>query len=129
MMSGVFMQPLWEVNNWADDNARVVLASLLTHSIVTQAPFSIDTSAYDRLIIDSILGNLRITSQDGFRPGCVAYSYVEAEGWQWFANSGLTITNTTNAEPHYLAQLWAMYLLAYGQTQYTPLYDSALAAM
>ena len=120
----------WTICTYGDDNARVVLSSMLASSALRQVPaMAADTLAFDRAALMSLLGNLRISSVSGFRAGRINFADIEASGWRAFADSGDVYGNTSSPQPHYQAQMWAAWLLAWARTGYEPFYTRAEAGI
>lgn len=127
----------WDVCTYADDNARVLTASVVASAILRGLPSTataaaaaaVDTSAWDVMILRSLLGNLRITAASGYRPGRIDYSYLASQGWRYFADASWNYTSVPSPQPHYQAQMWAMQLWAYAHTGYEPFYTAALAGL
>ena len=131
--------PSWEVCTYGDDNARVLVASLAASAALGAlggGVAAVDTRPWDRMTLKSVLGNLRIASRYGFRPGRINYPDLNDGGWQRLHNSDARYSNTSYPQPHYQAQMWAAFLLAYAQTCdaaagqcWAPLRAAALAGL
>lgn len=106
----------WSVCTYGDDNARVLVAALAASAALAALPnrTAPDTSAWDRMALKSVLGNLRIASVHGFRPGRI--NYPDLTSWQELHNSRMVYDNTSYPQPHYQAQMWAVFLLTYALT-------------
>lgn len=103
---------------------------MLASSALRHVPsFADNTLPFDRAALISLLGNLRISSSSGFRPGRINFADIEASGWEAYAASGDVYSNTSNPQPHYQAQMWAAFLLAWARTQYEPFYVRAAAGI
>lgn len=102
---------------------------LASSALRSASAFTADTLAFDRAALISLLANLRISSDAGFRPGRINYADIEASGWQAYANSGDTYSNTSSPQPHYQAQMWSAWLLAWARTKYEPFYTRAAAGI
>ena len=131
----------WAVCSYGDDNARSILATLAAAKALAGlpsgggggggAPSPQLLRAWLAMALKSVLGNLRLASARGFRPGRVDYAQVAAAagGWQRFHYSAAGYANTSTPQPHYQAQMWAVFLAAYAQTAYEPLYAAALRGL
>jgi hypothetical protein len=124
----------WAVCSYGDDNARSVLGTLAAAKALAGLPSGAPAPQLQRawlaMALKSILGNLRLASARGFRPGRVNYADVAASGgWRRFHYSGAGYANTSFPQPHYQAQMWAVFLAAYAQTAFEPLYAAALRGL
>lgn len=129
LMWGV-SQPSWEIASYGDDNARALLGSLAAVSVlrsISTAP--LDTRAWDTQLLISVLANLRITSTHGFRPGRINYADIERDGWRHYAASDATYANTLSPQPHYQAQMWAVFVWTWAHTGWEPLWAAAVAGV
>jgi len=97
--------------------------------MLKQAPFRMDTSAWDRMLTRNLLANVRLASVHGFRPGRINYPDLEANGWQHYANSGAVYNNTLWPQPHYQSYMHMSFLWAFVRTGYRPFYDKVVAAV
>jgi hypothetical protein len=123
LMAWGVSSPSWSVCTYGDDNARVLGATAVASAILGSR---FDTSAWDEGLLISLLANLRIASDGGFRPGRINYPDIEASGWEALANSGAVYANTSSPQPHYQAQMWAMFLWAWDHTGFERFYTAAL---
>jgi hypothetical protein len=98
------LSPSWQVGNYGDDNARVLLAAILASSATK-------TDRWDDHILRGLLANLRTTGKRGFRGDRVDIAPLEQHGWRHFHNA-----DTINYSPHFESGLWACYLWAYART-------------
>jgi hypothetical protein len=123
----------WSICTYGDDNARVLLASAITSAVIRKLPTVPDVrlSDWDAMNLKSMLGNLRIASVHGFRPGRINYPDVSpaSGGWQRFHNSFMTYDNASSPQPHYQCQMWAVFFWAYAHTGYDRFYTLALAGV
>jgi hypothetical protein len=119
----------WTVCTYGDDNARVLLGSMLAASALRASPYAADAPAFDHAALISLLANLRIASVDGFRPGRINFDDIERTGWQAYASSGAGYANTSSPQPHYQAQMWAAWLLAWARTGFEPFYVRAASGI
>ena len=111
--------PVYGLINWSernpvfygDDNARVILSSLKSSSLLG------DSSWLD-YILKCILANWRLTGPLGFRKARFDYpeSFPHGCDWQYYNNKELI-----HYSPHYQAYLWACYLWLYVLTGYQEL--------
>ena len=98
------ISPAWQVGNYGDDNARVLLAAILASS-------AMQIDRYDAHILRGLLANLRTTGKLGFRGDRVDVGPLEQHGWRHFHDA-----DTINYSPHFESGLWACYLWAYART-------------
>jgi len=98
--------PAWEVANYSDDDARVVLASVI-------ASACLKTDRWDENLMRILLANLRTTGTLGFRGDRIDMPQIEARGWRAYHDS-----QTINYSPHHESYLWACNIWAYKQTGY-----------
>jgi hypothetical protein len=96
---------------YGDDNARVILSSLVAASILK-------TNTWDVPILRGILGNLRTTSHWGYRPGDIVQSDLDQNGWQYYFYGDCEINNCQWPEPHFQSYMWAVFIWAYHHTGY-----------
>ena len=111
--------PVYGLINWSernpvfygDDNARVILSSLKSSSLLG------DSSWLD-YILKCILANWRLTGPLGFRKARFDYpqSFPHGCDWQYYNNKELI-----HYSPHYQAYLWVCYLWLYVLTGYQEL--------
>lgn len=131
--SPVFFQgdpnsPMYGLNNWyengpvfyGDDNARVIMATLLARSII-------DTDRWDERVLKCLLANLRTTNKLGFRYNRLEYSSFlpKDRSWSFYMNDD----EYTSYSPHYQAYLWAAYIWAYSLTGYNQFLDISKNAL
>jgi hypothetical protein len=98
------ISPSWQVGNYGDDNARVLLAAILASSAT-------NTARWDAPILRGLLANLRTTGKLGFRGDRVDIAPLEQHGWRHFHDA-----DTINYSPHFESGLWACNLWAYART-------------
>lgn len=96
---------------YGDDNARSILGSLAASSIM-------NSTSWDKQIVECIVGNFRTTGKNGFRGGNILDPDLQKNGWRHYFNSDLV-----NLHPHFESWNWACYLWLYEQTKYQPLLD------
>jgi len=88
---------------WSDDNARLILGSLAAANLL-------NASEYDSQFVETALALLRTTGTDGFRPSTLHFTDLESGGWQRYFN-GPQMAKEIN--PHFIAQMWALFLVFY----------------
>jgi hypothetical protein len=98
------ISPAWQVGNYGDDDARVLLAAILASS-------AMQTNAFDAPILRGLLANLRTSGKLGFRGDRVDIGPLEQHGWRHFHDA-----ETINYSPHFESGLWACNLWAYART-------------
>lgn len=96
--------PAWQVANYGDDDARVMMATMLSAA-------SLRTDRYDEKLLRGLFANLRTTGRLGFRGDRVDMPPLEQHGWKYFHDA-----EGINYSPHFEAYLWACYLWAYAHT-------------
>lgn len=96
--------PAWQIANYGDDNARVLLATIV-------AAAALQSDAWDEPVLKALYANLRTTGKLGFRGDRIDMPQLQARGWRSFRNA-----ETVNISPSFEAYLWACYLWAYRQT-------------
>ncbi len=109
---GVY-SPAWYVANYGDDDARVILSTVLASS-------ANKTSAWDKYVLRSLLANLRTTGKKGFRGDRIDMPALAQYGWKHFHDSDIV-----NYAPHFESYLWACNLWAYRQTGYPEFLEKA----
>jgi hypothetical protein len=97
--------PAWRVANYGDDNARVLLATIVAAS-------ALESDAWDEPVLKALYANLRTTGKLGFRGDRIDMPQLEARGWKSYRDA-----ETVNISPSFEAYLWACYLWAYRQTK------------
>lgn len=98
------ISPAWQIANYGDDNARVILATIL-------ASASLNSDRWDAHLARALFANLRTTGVKGFRGDRIDVAQLEQLGWKHFHD-----TPTVNPAPHFESYLWACYLWAYART-------------
>jgi hypothetical protein len=96
---------------YGDDNARVILGSLL-------ASTAIESNKWDEAIIKNILANFRTTGPTGFRERRIEEPDLQENGWEHYWN-----TEHTHYAPHFQSWMWACYLWLYNKTGFEPLLE------
>jgi hypothetical protein len=96
--------PAWLVANYGDDNARVLLATML-------AGAGLESADWDKPLLRGLLANLRTTGRLGFRGDRVDVPALKERGWRAFHDA-----ETVNYAPHFESYLWACYLWGYART-------------
>ncbi len=107
----------WWIANYGDDNARVILGTILTAA-------ALKTDRWDEPILRGILANFRTTGKLGFRGSRIDVADLERNGWKHYADAG-----TIHYSPHFESYLWACYLWAYDKTRYPPFLEISRAAI
>ena len=100
---------------YADDNARVVMGTLVTS-------IALKTNKWDESVMANILANFRATSiNTGFKPrrldGSPESGNSLAKGWRFYHDA----KDYYHYAPHYQSWIMAMYLWLYDKTDYEPL--------
>lgn len=113
---GEISKPWW-IANYGDDNARVILGTILTAA-------ALKTDRWDEAILRGILANFRTTGKLGFRGSRIDIADLERNGWRHYANA-----ETIHYSPHFESYLWACYLWAYDKTRYQPFLEVSRAAI
>jgi hypothetical protein len=98
------VSPAWMIANYGDDNARVMLATIL-------ASAAQKTGRWDQPLLRALLANLRTTGRKGFRGDRIDIGALEQAGWKHFHDA-----DTINPAPHFESYLWACNLWAYART-------------
>ena len=109
--------PAWEVANYSDDDARVILSAMLTSACL-------GTDRWDASVLKALLANLRTTGTLGFRGDRIDIPQIEQRGWESYHDSP-----TINYSPHHESYLWACNLWAYHQTRYKPFIERTKTAI
>ena len=120
--------PTWRVCSYGDDNARVLVATLVAAAALRRAAAPA-APGVETMALKSVLGNLRLASSHGFRPGRINYADLAGAGWRAYHYSGDAYANSSSPQPHYQAQMWAVFLLAHALTGWAPLREAALAGL
>jgi hypothetical protein len=107
----------WTIANYGDDNARVMLATML-------AGAALRTDRWDEPLLRALLANLRTTGPLGFRGDRIDLAPLEQHGWRHYRDAA-----TVNYSPHFEAFSWACYLWAYRQTGHPEFLDKARAGL
>jgi hypothetical protein len=94
----------WTIANYGDDNARVMLATMLAAACV-------DSERWDAPLLRALLANLRTTGQLGFRGDRIDIADLERHGWRHYHDAA-----TVNQAPMFEAYNWACFLWAYRAT-------------
>lgn len=97
-----------------DDNARCVLGAIGASAMM-------DNQRWNKHIVENILANLRLSSDNGFIGSSLWQSEITEKGWQWFSER----ENYVNPSPHFESWMWACYLWLYDKTGYQPLLEKA----
>ena len=94
----------WYRANYGDDNARLLLGSLITSAIT-------GNKSWDDILMKLLLAQLRTTGKNGFRLDRIDLPQFEQHDWQYFYER-----DVINLSPHMEAYLWACMLWAYDKT-------------
>ncbi len=97
-----------------DDNARCILG-------VIGAEALLGNNRWNDLVVQNILSNFRLSSDDGFIGSCLFEHDIVKNGWKWYASR----PGFRNPSPHFESWMWALYLWLYGRTGYAPLLEKA----
>jgi hypothetical protein len=111
------VSPFWDVANYGDDNARVILGTML-------AAACLGSDAWDAPVLKCLLANLRTTGRLPFRGNRIDMPELERRGWRSDAE-----TEAVNPAPHYEAHLWACYLSGFNQTGHKAFLSTAEAGI
>jgi hypothetical protein len=109
--------PAWEVANYGDDNARVLLACVLTSARRS-------TDRWTEPVLRAVLANYRTTGRRGFRGDRIDMPELSSRGWRHYFEG-----NVDNPAPHFECYLWACYLWAYEITGHDGLLERAMAGI
>lgn len=96
--------PSWMIANYGDDNARVMLATML-------AAASLQSDRWDEMLLRGLYANLRTTGPLGFRGDRIDQPQLEKNGWRYFHDE-----KRTNFSPPFESYNWACFLWAYRHT-------------
>jgi len=99
-------RPNYIENYYGDDNSRALLGAL-------SAANMLNTSDFDAQLVQTAFALLRTTGPDGFRTMQIHFTEIESRGWQSFFD---TNQDAGNLNPHYIAELWAMFFALYQST-------------
>ncbi|WP_316809826.1 hypothetical protein [Pedobacter heparinus] len=102
---------------YGDDNARTILAAI-------GAAVNLESSNWDKYIVEGILGNFRTAGKNGFRGPWFRDAAMQKTSW-----TALGQREIVNVHPHYEAWLWACYLWLYDKTGHEPLLKKAKEAI
>jgi hypothetical protein len=111
------ISPAWKIANYGDDNARVILATLL-------AAAARKTDRWDEPVLRALLANLRTTGGKGFRGDRIDIAALQSRGWQAYHDAA-----PVNPSPHFESYLWACNLWAYARTGDREFLDNTLNAI
>jgi hypothetical protein len=111
------ISPAWEIANYSEDNARVMMSTML-------AAACLNTTRWNESLLKALLANLRTTGKLGFRGDRTDMPDLEQRGWKSFHEA-----DTVNYSPHFEAYSWACYLWAYRQTGLTEFLEKAKTAI
>jgi hypothetical protein len=111
------ISPAWEVANYGDDDARVMLGTMIVSECL-------GSDRWDERVLRALLANLRTTGTLGFRGDRIDIPQIESLGWKHFHDAA-----TVNIAPHFESYLWACNLWAYRQTRYKPFLEKTRTAI
>lgn len=111
------ISPAWTRANYGDDDARVILSTILAASWLK-------SDRWDERLMRALLANLRTTGRKGFRGERIDIPPLEQLGWRHYHDA-----DTVFISPHYESGLWACYLWAYARTQHREFLDKAKSAI
>jgi hypothetical protein len=111
------VSPAWQVANYGDDNARVLLATMV-------ASAALKSDRWNEHLLRGLLANLRTTGKHGFRTDRIDIGPLEAKGWRAYQDAA-----PFNPALNFEAYLWACYLWAYEQTREPDFLDKARTAL
>lgn len=109
--------PAWEIANYGDDNARVILAWL-------SAGAALDVPEWHEQLITAVTANFRTTGRTGFRGDRIDQPELAEHGWRHYFDGSLI-----NPSAHFEAYLWACYQWAYAATGFRPFLDRTRTAL
>ena len=101
---------------YKDDDARGLLAAVATAGLLK-------SQRWHTTIVTAVLGNLRMTTRNGFGPSSARFSSIS--DWHTVFNA----EGKPSYSPHYQSYIWAVYLWAYSSSGYTPLLQRAQNAL
>lgn len=104
---------------FGDDNARVILATLMTSNLL-------NNPRWDERVLKCIYANFRTSGPKGFRHKVIDIGKFAKHGnhWKGFGNE-----DHENLQPHFQAYLWACYLWAYKLTGFSGFYKKAVSGI
>ena len=111
------VSPAWEVANYGDDNARMLLATMASGALLKDG-------RWDNPMLRCLMANFRTTGALGFRGDRIDMPDLERRGWQAYYHG-----EPVNTSPHFESYLWACYLRAYEWTGYRPFLDRTLTGI
>ncbi|WP_299551573.1 hypothetical protein [Seonamhaeicola sp.] len=94
----------WYRANYGDDNARLMLGTMITSAIT-------GNEDWDPILMKLLLAQLRTTGKNGFRGDRIDLPDLEKNGWRHFYDRDFV-----SFSPHMEAYLWACMLWAYDKT-------------
>ena len=111
------VSPAWMVANYGDDNAGVILSTIVSAACLNE-------TRWDESVMRALLANLRTTGKLGFRGDRIDVPALEQHGWKYFHDA-----SPINHSPHFEAYLWACNLWAFRETGYRPFLDKTTNAI
>lgn len=109
--------PAWTVQNYGDDEARTMLATML-------AAACMGSDDWNESLLKALHANLRTSGQEGFRGSSISVPELEKNGWKYYNNRHYVYYS-----PHFEAYPWACYLWAYHHSGYRPFLEKAKSAI
>ena len=98
---------------YGDDNARAILGMIMAADVL-------ESTEWNRKIMEAILANYRTTGADGFRGDLLKDADLQKHGWKYYQDRSFV-----KPHPHFESWMWACYLWLYRQTGYAPLLELA----
>ncbi len=111
------VSPAWMVANYGDDNARTLLATIVSAA-------SLREGRWDASVMRALLANLRTTGKLGFRGDRIDVPALAQNGWKNFHDA-----SPVNYSPHFESYLWACNLWAFRETGFRPFLDKTTNAI
>lgn len=108
------ISPAWKRANYGDDNARVLLATMVCSGVLK-------SEQWDEPMLRALYANLLTTGIQGFRGDRIDIPDLEAQGREKIAERDIV-----NMSPFFESYLWACYLWAYKHTGDERFYSTAL---
>lgn len=102
---------------YGDDNARAILG-------VLGASAHLNTSEWDKEMVEAILANFRTTGKFGFRINRLENKDIQRNGWRYYWER-----EVVNPAPHFESWMWALYLWLYDKTGNELLLEKAKLAI
>lgn len=100
-----------------DDNARAILGAIGASSYL-------DNGRWNKYIVEAILANFRLSSNQGFQGNTLYTNRIDRDGWEYY-----NVRDFQNPHPHYESWMWACFLWLYDKTGYKPLLEKTKSAI